>query len=62
MKKSQMTKVGVSIACFNAADHLEKCLKSVLNSKNINLFVCVVDDGSTDSTADIALGFPQASR
>jgi len=52
-----MIKVGVSIACFNASDHLEGCLKSVLNSKGVDLFVCVVDDGSTDSTVDIAFDF-----
>jgi len=48
-----MIKVGVSIACFNAEEHISRCLQAVFKSKGVELFVCVVDDGSTDSTPQI---------
>ncbi|GGC26647.1 hypothetical protein GCM10011371_12780 [Novosphingobium marinum] len=41
------------IPAYNAEKHLEKTLRSVLAQTYENLDVIVVDDGSTDSTAEI---------
>lgn len=45
--------VSVVIPAYNAAEYLEETLSSVLSQTHRNLEVLVIDDGSTDSTADI---------
>ncbi|MCL2221365.1 MAG: glycosyltransferase [Oscillospiraceae bacterium] len=46
-------KISVIIPCYNVEEYVEKCLESVLSQTYENLEVIVVNDGSTDSTADI---------
>lgn len=43
----------VLIPAYNAEEYLEECLDSVLAQTHRNLQVVVIDDGSTDSTAEI---------
>lgn len=43
-------KISVIIPCYNAADHIERCLTSVFAQTYRDLEVIVVDDGSKDST------------
>lgn len=45
--------VSVIIPVYNAASTLERCLESILAQSYVNFEVLLVDDGSTDSSADI---------
>ncbi|HEY0780020.1 MAG TPA: glycosyltransferase family A protein [Gemmatirosa sp.] len=50
--------VSVVIPCYNAGPYLAECLESVLAQTRPPLEVLVVDDGSTDDSADVASRFP----
>lgn len=51
--------VSVVIPAYNAQDHLAECVRSVLRQcGEFRLEVVIVDDGSTDRTAAVALGLP----
>lgn len=45
--------VSVIIPCFNSELWIASCLKSVYNQSHKNIEVIIVDDGSTDETAEI---------
>ena len=51
-------KVSVVIPAYNAAAFLGKTLRSVLEQSLADHEVLVVDDGSTDGTAEVAASFP----
>ena len=46
-------KISIVISAYNAEAYIEKCLNSILNQANQELELIVVDDGSTDRTAEI---------
>lgn len=46
-------KVSVGLAVFNGERYLERCLDGLVNQTLENLEIILVDDGSTDATADI---------
>ena len=49
-----MKLLSFAIPCYNSADYMEKCIKSVLIGGE-DVEVIIVDDGSTkDDTAEIA--------
>ena len=45
-------KVSIIVICFNAADHIEECIDSLLKSTYPNFEIIVVDNGSIDNTFD----------
>ena len=54
-----MPKVSVVIPAYNVERYLGQCLESVANQTLTDIEIIVVDDGSTDSSGDIADGFAQ---
>ncbi|EFU4877142.1 glycosyltransferase, partial [Campylobacter jejuni] len=50
-------KVGVIVPIYNVAKYLEECLKSIINQSYKNIFVVLVDDGSSDNSCEIAINF-----
>lgn len=52
-------KVSVIIPCYNYGSYLKECLHALLAADRgaVECEIIVVDDGSTDDTADVAAGF-----
>ena len=48
-----MKKVSVIIPMHNSSKHIEECLDSVINQTYKNIEIIVVDDNSTDNSAEI---------
>jgi GT2 family glycosyltransferase len=48
-----MTDVSVIVPTYNHAHFLEDCLASIYQQKEVSFEIIVVDDGSTDSTAEL---------
>jgi glycosyltransferase involved in cell wall biosynthesis len=55
-------KVSVVIPAFNAADTLEETLRSAANQTLKDIEIIVVNDGSTDQTEALALGYSQTDQ
>jgi len=56
-----MTDLGIVIVSWNTRDLLRRCLQSVYASRGVTLEVVVVDNASTDGSADMVRAeFPQA--
>lgn len=53
------TLVSVIIPCYNQGRFLQAAIESVLKQTYQHVEVIVVDDGSTDDTAAVCVGFPQ---
>jgi hypothetical protein len=52
-----MTCVGVIIPAYNQGHYLPQAVQSVLEQTHTDFELLVVDDGSTDNTREVALGF-----
>lgn len=52
----QPRQIGVVIPCYNKAATLERAVRSVLNQSHLPDFLVVVDNNSTDRSAEIAHG------
>jgi glycosyltransferase involved in cell wall biosynthesis len=49
-----MSRVDVIIPCYNYARFLPQCVQSVLNQPGVDVRALVIDDASSDDTADVA--------
>lgn len=49
--------ISIVVPIYNVEDYLEQCLDSILAQTNSNYIALLVDDGSTDKSADIAKNY-----
>lgn len=45
--------VSLIIPCYNGEDYIGRCLESVLNQSEKDIELILVNDGSTDNTANV---------
>ena len=53
-KIEQLPMISVIVPAYNIEDYLSKCLDSILIQSYKNMEIVIIDDGSTDGTAQIA--------
>jgi radical SAM superfamily enzyme YgiQ (UPF0313 family)/glycosyltransferase involved in cell wall biosynthesis len=51
-------KVAFYVPCFNVEKYIAKCIEAILNQSYPIKEILIIDDGSTDKTADIASKYP----
>lgn len=51
--KMEAEKISVIVPCYNVAEWLPRCLDSIINQTYNNLEIILINDGSTDETANI---------
>ena len=49
--------ISVVIPCYNAAAFIAETMESILQQKDVEFEIILVDDGSTDTSASVAKGF-----
>lgn len=54
-----MMTISVIIPCYNAQTHLGACIDSVMRQRFSDIEIILIDDGSTDDTAQIAQAYVQ---
>lgn len=52
-KEDQIYKISVCIVIYNIAEYLERAIESAINQTYGNLEIILIDDGSTDGSAEI---------
>lgn len=57
---SESPLVSIVIPAYNAAGYLREAIDSVLNQSYPNIELIVLDDGSTDATAELLNSYPEA--
>lgn len=50
LSNNNLPLIGIAIASFNRKERLKECLFAINESSYQNVFICVVDDGSSDGT------------
>ena len=56
---SQTKKVGIVVPIYNVEKYLSECLDSIVNQTYTNLEILLINDGSTDSSLQIAKEYAQ---
>ncbi|PLW93741.1 MAG: glycosyltransferase family 2 protein, partial [Marinilabiliales bacterium] len=54
--------ISVVVPCYNHGHYLAECLDSVLNQSYDNWECIIVNDGSSDHTEEVSLGFCQKDK
>ncbi|MGR5220964.1 glycosyltransferase family 2 protein [Vibrio parahaemolyticus] len=54
--------VSIIIPVYNCEKYIEECIKSVINNTHANIEVIIVNDGSSDSTEEIILGYKNSVK
>lgn len=49
--------ISIIVPVYNTSDYLEKCINSIINQTYKNIEIIIIDDGSTDNSADIIKRF-----
>src|SRR5690242_17253835 len=57
MKTAETPLISVVMPCYNTERHIGEAIDSILSQEIESVQVVVIDDGSTDRSADIARGF-----
>ena len=57
-RNGESPRVSIVIPCYNQAEYLAEAIESALGQSYARVEVIVVDDGSTDSTPEIAQSYP----
>ena len=57
MGGENMYKVSVIVPIYNAEENLNRCLDSIRNQTYTNMEIILVDNGSTDNSKQIAMGY-----
>ena len=57
-----MTEASIIIPVYNGEMYLEKCITSVLAQTYTALDIIIINDGSTDHTADICMKYSQRDK
>lgn len=45
--------ISVVVTCYNHEDYIEQCLRSIFGQTYRNIELIVIDDGSSDHSAEI---------
>ncbi len=59
MQAPSGTQISVVVPCFNQAGYLDQAIASVLRQSWPQVEIIVINDGSTDHTAEVAAQYPQ---
>jgi len=54
--------VTIIIPVYNAEEYLQKCLESIINQTYNNLEIIIVNDGSTDTSAELIQGYSEKDK
>lgn len=57
--KGSKSRVSILIPCYNGEHYIDRAFASILNQTESNLEIIFVDDGSTDSSLQLAAGYRQ---
>ncbi len=54
--------VSIIVPVYNTSNYLEKCINSIINQTYKNIQIIIIDDGSTDNSADIIKRYTEVDK